>query len=229
MISSQEDATVAALEELGYTVPTVLRVSDTMEGSGSRGLVEPEDVIVALNGEEMTSFSDLSVAMDAVEPGETVTLGIERAGTRQDLQVTTTDSGDGRALLGVLIDPEFDFPVDVTIQIENIGGPSAGTMFALGIIDSLTEEDEANGVTVAGTGTMDLTGEVGPIGGIRQKLVGAERSGATWFLAPEGNCAEVVGHVPDGLSVVRVTTLAEARAALVAIGQGTGDTLPGCS
>jgi len=129
----------------------------------------------------------------------------------------------------VLIDPTFDMPVDVTISIDDIGGPSAGTMFALGIIDKLTPEDEADGEVIAGTGTMDVTGAVGPIGGIRQKLAGAERDGADWFLAPAGNCDEVVGHVPDGLRVVRVATLHEARVAMEAIGAGEAGDLPTCA
>jgi PDZ domain-containing protein len=120
-------------------------------------------------------------------------------------------------------------PVDITISIDGIGGPSAGTMFALGIIDKMTKEDEADGVVIAGTGTMDVSGDVGAIGGIRQKLEGARRDGATWFLAPESNCDEVVGHVPDGLHVARIATLHEAREAMTAIGAGKGSTLATCS
>lgn len=229
MVSSQENATVAALEELGYDVPTTLTVADAVEGTGADGVVRAEDVITSLDGEPMRSFSVLSAAMDQVSPGQTIRLGVTRGGEPYELDVVTTDDGDGRALIGVLIDPTFDLPVDVTIQIEDIGGPSAGTMFALGIIDRLTPEDEAAGQVIAGTGTMDLTGRVGPIGGIRQKLVGAARDGAAWFLAPAGNCDEVVGHVPDGLTVVEISTLDEARAAVAAIGAGDGAELPGCS
>lgn len=228
MISSQENATVAALEELGYEVPTVLTVEETVEGMGAEGVVQPGDVIVAVDGEEVTSFSALSAELDAVAPGATVVLGVERDGARHDLDVTTTEGEDGSAQLGVYIDPEFDLPVDVEIQIDNVGGPSAGTMFALGIIDKLTEADEANGVSIAGTGTMDLTGTVGPIGGIRHKMAGALEDGATWFLAPASNCDEVVGYEPDGLEVVRVATLDEARAAVEAIGAGEGEGLPRC-
>jgi Lon-like protease len=229
MISSQENATVAALEELGYTVPTVLEVYRTAPDTGADGVLEPGDVIVAVGGTPVESFSALSAELDAVEPGSTVVIGVVRNGTRTDLEVVTTDDGTGRSLLGVIIDPEFDLPVDVRIAIENIGGSSAGTMFALGIIDSLTEADETGGETIAGTGTINLAGEVGPIGSIRQKLVGATRDGATWFLAPESNCEPVVGHVPDGLRVVKVTTLAEARAAVEAIGAGEGEDLPSCT
>lgn len=228
MISSQENATVAALAELGYEVPTVLEVAQTLEGSNAVDVLESGDVIVAVDGVEVPSFAALSAEMDAVEPGAEVVVGVLRAGERADVPVTTVDGGDGRALLGVGVDPEFELPVDVTIAIEDIGGPSAGTMFALGIIDTLTEADETGGVTIAGTGTIDLTGTVGPIGGIRQKLAGALRDGATWFLAPEANCAEVVGYVPRGLRVASVGTLAEARAAMEAIGAGRGDTLETC-
>ncbi|MCL3859847.1 S16 family serine protease [Actinotalea sp. K2] len=227
MVSSQEYATVAALEELGYEVPTVLRVGDTVEGTGADGVLRAEDVIVEIEGVGVPSFSVLSEQMDAVDPGATITVAVDRDGARHELEVTTVED-EGRALLGVLIDPQFELPVDVTIDIDSIGGPSAGSMFALGIIDLLTEEDEANGVAIAGTGTIDLSGRIGAIGGIRQKLHGATRDGATWFLAPSGNCDEVVGHIPDGLSVTPVATLAQARAAVEAIGAGEGADLPTC-
>lgn len=229
MTSSQEDATVSALEELGYDVPTTLAVGGVVAKSGADGVLEKGDIITSVDGTAVTSFSGLSTLMDAIEPGATVSLGITRDGAAKTVQVVTTDDGNGRALIGVLLDPTFDFPVQVSIQIENIGGPSAGTMFALGIIDMLTPEDEAAGKVIAGTGTMDLTGTVGPIGGIRQKMAGAARDGAEWFLAPADNCSEVVGHVPDGLHVVKISTLHGARLAVEAIGAGKGDTLPTCS
>jgi len=228
MISSQENATVSALEELGYSVPTTLSVDSTMPDSGVAGVVEPGDVVTSLDGTPLTSFAELSAQMDEVSPGETVHLGVTRDGEPYGLTITTTDDGTGRAILGLFIDPTFDFPVDVSIKIDDIGGPSAGTMFALGIIDRLTPADEANGAVIAGTGTMDLTGSVGPIGGIQQKLLGAKRDGAAWFLAPAGNCNEVVGHIPSGLTVLRISTLHEAREAVTAIGDGTAEDLPGC-
>lgn len=230
MVSSQENATVAALLELGYEVPTTLHVEDVVPATGADGVIQPQDVVVALAGEELDrGFAELDELLAATPPGDTVTVGVLRDGEPVDVEVTTTESPEGGALLGVFIDPEFDLPVDVTIEIESIGGPSAGTMFALGIIDRLTPQDETGGEAIAGTGTIDLSGNVGPIGGIRQKLVGALRDGATWFLAPEANCDEVVGYVPDGLRVVSVATLAEARAAVEAIGAGDAEGLPTCS
>ncbi len=228
MVTSQELATVVALEELGIDVPTTLTVSGVVEGTGAAGVAEAGDVVVSIDGREVTSFGELTRRMSTIEPGTTVAVGVQRDGAPLDLAIPTTDDGQGGAVLGVLIDPEFDLPIDVTIRIDEIGGASAGTMFALGIMDKLTEADEANGQVIAGTGTMELTGEVGPIGAIRQKLVGAADAGAAWFLAPESNCDEVVGHVPDGLRVVAVSTITDAWAAVRTIGAGDGDTLPSC-
>ncbi|MFC4615142.1 PDZ domain-containing protein [Cellulomonas algicola] len=229
MVSSQEDATVAALTELGYEVPATLLVAGTVEGTDAAGKLEENDVLVGFEGEPLPDYQSLVDDLAAVQPGDTVTLTVQRHGQDVDVPVVTSEREGGGAQIGVLIDPTFDMPVDVTISIDDIGGPSAGTMFALGIIDKLTPEDEADGEVIAGTGTMDVTGAVGPIGGIRQKLAGAERDGAGWFLAPARNCDEVVGHVPDGLRVVRVATLHDARVAMEAIGAGEADDLPTCT
>jgi Lon-like protease len=228
MVSSQETATVAALTELGYEVPATLTIQGAAEGTGAQGVVEAGDVITAANGTPIATYQDLIDEMASVDPGEDVALTVDRGGEAVDLTITTQEAG-GKAILGVFIDPAFDLPVDVSIQIEDIGGPSAGTMFALGIIDRLTPEDEANGEVIAGTGTMSVEGNVGPIGGIQQKMYGALKADAEWFLAPEANCDEVVGNVPEGLRVVKVATLDEARDAMVAIGAGEGATLPTCT
>ncbi|WP_298455978.1 PDZ domain-containing protein [uncultured Cellulomonas sp.] len=229
MTSSQESATVAALEELDFDVPAELVVAGAVEGTGAMGVVEEDDVVVSFQGEPVDSYTALIDALAQTPPGTDVALGVLRDGERLDLDVVTGERPDGGSQLGVFIDPQFTLPVDVTIRIEDIGGPSAGLMFALGIVDLLTPEDEVAGEVVAGTGTMDVDGTVGPIGGIAQKLAGAERDGADWFLAPAANCPDVVGHVPDGLRVVRVATLAEGRDAIEAIGAGQADTLPTCT
>jgi PDZ domain-containing protein len=115
---------------------------------------------------------------------------------------------------------DYEFPIDVEIQLNNVGGPSAGMMFSLGIIDKLTPGAITGGESIAGTGTIDSSGVVGGIGGIRQKMYGARDAGASWMLAPASNCNEVVGHIPDGLRVIPVETLDEARGVVEQIGEG---------
>ena len=116
----------------------------------------------------------------------------------------------------------------VSMHVDDIGGPSAGMMYTLGLIDKVTGEKLSGGKTIAGTGTMNAKGKVGQIGGIRLKMLGAKRDGATWFLAPQSNCSDVAGHVPQGLHVVKVATLDEAYDALIAIRDGKGGSLPTC-
>lgn len=229
MVSSQENATVAALTELGYEVPATLVVAGTVEDSDADGKVEKGDVIVAIDGIPVPDYTTLLDHLGEVDPGSTITLTVTRQGQTVDVPVVTGTKDDGTAQIGIYIDPSFDFPVDVTISIDDIGGPSAGTMFALGIIDKMTAQDETGGKDIAGTGTIDVNGDVGPIGGIRQKMPGALRDGASWFLAPSSNCDEVVGHVPDGLRVVKIATLHEARLAVEAIGAGKTSDLPTCT
>ena len=132
-------------------------------------------------------------------------------------------------MLGVGVRMHYEFPIDVELQLDDVGGPSAGMMFALGIVDKLTPGAMTGGEIVAGTGTIDSVGSVGAIGGIRQKLWGARDAGADWFLAPESNCDEVTGHVPDEVTVFAVQTLDEARTIVedLADGELTG-TYPSC-
>ncbi|MDQ2625129.1 MAG: PDZ domain-containing protein [Actinomycetota bacterium] len=228
MTSSQENATVAALTELGIEVPATITVVEAIEGTGAVGVLLPGDVITAIDGSKVVTYRDMSEALLAAGAGSTVTVGVLRDGAQTDVDVVSGERPDGSALLGVWVDPEFDFPFDVTIQVDDVGGPSAGTMFALGLLDLLTPEDEVAGNVIAGTGTIDLDGQVGAISGIRQKMIGAVRDGATSFLAPVGNCDAVRGNVPAGLEVFAMSTLAEARTAVEAIGAGQTAGLPTC-
>ncbi|KTS80421.1 ATP-dependent serine peptidase containing a PDZ domain protein, partial [Microbacterium testaceum] len=138
-------------------------------------------------------------------------------------------NGQQQWLVGISLALGFDLPVDVKIQLNDIGGPSAGMMFALGIIDKMSPGDLTGGQHIAGTGTIDEQGQVGAIGGIRQKLYGARDAGATWFLAPSANCNEVVGHVPNGIRVFSVSTLSDSLKVLETIRDGGDlDALPTC-
>jgi PDZ domain-containing protein len=233
MVDSQHEATAAALIELGYDVGGSVEVVEVIEDSPSVGVLEVGDVITEVNGEPVESAADLRADIQKGQ-GDPVELTLEDGDDERTVTITpeetTDDAGDTVWLIGVAPMTEYDFPVDVTIQLDNVGGSSAGMMFTLGIIDTLTPGQLNGGENIAGTGTIDAAGKVGPIGGIRQKLYGARDAGADYFLAPDTNCDEVVGHVPDGLEVFRTGTLQESLHILEVIADG-GDTsaLPTCT
>ncbi|KYJ99943.1 ATP-dependent serine peptidase containing a PDZ domain protein [Microbacterium sp. CH1] len=231
MVDSQHEATAAALNELGYDTGAEVVVVDAVEGSPADGLLQADDVITAIDGTPVTSATALREAIQEAG-GDPVALTVRRDGDEQTVEITPEEQAqDGTTtwLIGITLRTDYDFEVDVTIQLDNVGGPSAGMMFALGIIDTLTPGELNGGKEIAGTGTIDAEGTVGPIGGIRQKLYGARDAGADYFLAPEANCDEVVGHVPDGLQVIRTATLDESLAALEVIAEdGDVDALPTC-
>ncbi|MDR7186500.1 PDZ domain-containing protein [Microbacterium trichothecenolyticum] len=233
MVDSQHEATAAALTELGYDVGATLSVYSVIDGAPAEGILEQGDLILEANGEELTDVSTLRSVINEGE-GAPVELLIERDGEQQTVEVTpketTDEAGKTTWILGVNLTTDYDFPIDVTIQLNNVGGPSAGMMFALGIIDTLTPGELNGGQQVAGTGTITADGEVGPIGGIRQKMWGALDAGAQWFLAPEANCDEVVGHIPGDLRVFSVEDLDDALAVLDAVSSdGDLDALPTCT
>ena len=232
MVDSQEEATAAALLDLGYDVGARVAVHGFSDDSAAEGILEVGDIIVAADGTPIETTQDLRDVINAGE-GAPITLEVKRDGETVETAVTPRRGeidGEEVWLIGVTTMNEFVFPIDVTIQLDNIGGPSAGMMFALGIIDTLTPGELTGGEHIAGTGTIDAAGTVGPIGGIRQKLYGALDAGADYFLAPLDNCGEVVGHVPGDLQVVAVSTLDEAVEAVEAIAEGVGvEDLPTCA
>ena len=231
MSDSQLEASAAALRELGYDVPQEIVVGTVADDGASAGVLDLGDVITSLDGTPVSSVEEVRAAVQSGE-GAPVTLGIEREGAETSVSVTPRwgeVNGQQQWLLGVGLTAAFDLPVDVKIQINNVGGPSAGMMFALGIIDKMSPGDLTGGEHFAGTGTIDAQGNVGGIGGIRQKLFGARDAGAAWFLAPQANCNEVVGHVPDGIRVFAVSTLEEALTVLETVrDRGDLDALATC-
>lgn len=228
MASSQENATAAALATLGISVPTQLVIAGIDPDAPAAATLEPHDLIKGIGGVAVPDLKSLSDELQKVEPGDTVPVTVLRDGRTITVRTGTGLGNSGQTILRIFIAPRFAFPFQVKIQIEDIVGPSAGTMFALGIIDLLTPGDLTGGKHIAGTGTMDASGIVGPIGGIQQKLVGARRAGAAYFLAPVDNCDEVRGHLPAGLTVVRIATLDDAESATKAIASGRTGSLPGC-
>ena len=228
-ISSQEAATVAALTALGEPVPATLEVVQIDQTSHATGQLEAGDVLIGANGQEAVTFSDLSDALVGVAPGEDVTVDYVRNGAESSATFATLDDGSGNSIMGLWIDPHFEMPIDVTVEIDSVGGPSAGMMFSLAIMDLLTPEDELDGAHIAGTGTITADGDVGSIGGIIMKMHGAVADGAEYFLAPAANCGETLGNVPDGLSVFSVETLEDAYETATRIGAGDVASLPTCS
>ncbi|GLY13009.1 hypothetical protein Kisp01_00250 [Kineosporia sp. NBRC 101677] len=228
MTSSQESATAAALWALGIKVPTTLTVAGTDPAAPAAKTLQEDDVILGVDGKAIGDLAQLRTTLADSEPGAEVRVRIRRDGQVRTVSTETTQNAEGDTVLGIYIVPDFDFPFDVKIQIEDIGGPSAGMMFALGIVDTLTPGDLTGGKDIAGTGTIDADGTVGPIGGIRQKLVGARDAGAEYFLAPADNCNEVVDHIPDGLDVIKVETLDQARTDVEAIAKGDTGGLARC-
>jgi PDZ domain-containing protein len=231
MENSQQEAIAAALTELGYDVPATLVIAGTQEGSPADGVLKEGDVVVSVNGETFEDVAGLREAITANGTEKPAEVVVERDGEEETFSITPVPSGeaDSALILGILVGAEYEFPIDVTIQLENVGGPSAGMMFALGIVDKLTPGALNGGEEVAGTGTITGIGNVGRIGGIRQKMFAAVDSGAEWFLAPEANCADVVGNVPPGLTVFSVATLDDALEALDAVRTGEGiEELDGC-
>ncbi len=228
MASSQEEATAVALRAIGKEVPTHVVVSDIVKSSKAVGLIEKGDRIVSVGGTRVTDGAGIRSAIQKVTPGEPVALGIVRGGATMTTSVPTIRTESGQTAVGILLAVEHDFPATVTINAGDVGGPSAGLMFALGIYDTLTPGDLTGGARIAGTGTIDDRGAVGPIGGIQQKLAGARIGGADSFLAPAANCNDVVGHVPDGLEVYRISTFEDARAAVEAIARHETGSLPRC-
>lgn len=227
-VSSQESATVSALEALGKDVGAVLTVKGTAEVSNAAGLLLEGDIIVAVDGQPVGGFSGLADAVDARAVGDQIAVTVVRDRAEVTESFATIDDGTGQAVIGVYVDPAFDLPIEVEVGIDTVGGPSAGLMFSLGIMDLLTEDDELGGARIAGTGTINASGRVGAIGGIALKMNGAASAGSEWFLAPTSNCAEVRGNIPDGLTVVAVETLDQAYEAVTRIGRGDGAGLPSC-
>ena len=221
--ASQEAATVAALSELGYDVPVEVVVAQVVPDGPASGRVRAGDVVVAVDGEQVGSSGALRDAVRTRSPGEDLVLDLRRDGSPVEVEVATGAAPDDpdAAFLGVATGEEAGaLPFAVDITLDEVGGPSAGLMFALGVVDRLTQEDLVAGRVVAGTGEIRSDGTVGPIGGIRQKLRGAAQAGAEVFLVPAENCREARSDPPQDLRLLRVGTLDDALDALEALREG---------
>ena len=235
MTASQDSAVIAALVETGKAGAMHLTVTEVTEQQTSTE-IQAGDVLETITpeGGQMTtlaSFSQLRELMTTIPEGTRVTLGVRRGDQKASAALTTIAPQEGTtgSLLGLSLKISVDSPVEATFGLSDVGGPSAGMMFALGVVDEITPGSLTGGKDISGTGTIDMTGQVGPIGGIQQKMAGARESGSTFFLAPASNCNEVKGHEPKDMQVFAVNTLHEAVAATEAIASGNTSGLATCS
>ncbi|NED97207.1 PDZ domain-containing protein [Phytoactinopolyspora alkaliphila] len=227
---SQETAKVAALRHLGYEVDEQILVVTVFDGSPADGLLEPGDIITSVDGVKAASPAEVADIVVDREPGDPVEFGIRRDDDDMVVTVETEPAeDDGRPVVGIGPDWGYEMPVEITIGIdERIGGPSAGMIFALAIYDTLTEEPLVDGAHVAGTGEISGEGEIGPIGGIQQKIAAAEEAGVELFLAPLSNCDEASSADSGDMQVVPVETLEDAIEAVDTYTDGDGSSLPRC-
>ena len=235
MTASQDSAVIAALVETGKAGAMHLTVTEVTEQQTSTE-IQAGDVLETITPEggqttTLASFSQLRELMTTIPEGTRVTLGVRRGDQKASAALTTIAPQEGTtgSLLGLSLKISVDSPVEATFGLSDVGGPSAGMMFALGVVDEITPGSLTGGKDISGTGTIDMTGQVGPIGGIQQKMAGARESGSTFFLAPASNCNEVKGHEPKDMQVFAVNTLHEAVAATEAIASGNTSGLATCS
>lgn len=231
MENSQQEAVAAALRHLGEDFDSEVVVVETIDDGPAAGILQPDDLILAVNGTPVFDVTALRAAIAENGTESPATLTIERGGVERSVDIVPerSEGVESVPVVGIYVSGRYDFPFEVEIQLENVGGPSAGMMFALGITDKLTPGELTGGEEFAGTGTIAADGTVGPIGGIVQKMYGAVDAGAEWFLAPTANCAEVVGSVPSGLEVFAVSSLDDALEVLdVVANDGELETLARC-
>ncbi|MDF6044765.1 PDZ domain-containing protein [Streptomyces sp. JH14] len=240
---SQESAKVAALNELGIPVTSRVVVSTVIKDSPAQGKLHAGDVIKAVDSTTVKQPEDVAKLVTQRKPGQNVTFTVipaktaaaaEKAGKEPEgsrkITITTKKAPEqNRAIVGIQAGTDHTFPFRIDIKLADVGGPSAGLMFSLGIVDKLTPGQLTGGKFVAGTGTIDDQGTVGPIGGINMKLVGARNAGARYFLTPTDNCKAAASDTPSGLTLVKVKTIDDAKQSLEKIRTGDTADLPSCS
>ncbi|MDJ1135597.1 YlbL family protein [Streptomyces iconiensis] len=242
--ASQESAKVAALRELDIPVGSHVLVGSVVKGGPAEKRLHAGDVITAVDGKAVKKPESVADLVTKREPGRKVTFTVipadkaaasKKAGKQPSeadgkrvTVATKKAEEDGRPIVGIQPALGHTFPFTIDIKLADIGGPSAGLMFGLGIVDKLTKTDLTGGQFVAGTGTIDDQGKVGEIGGIQMKTVAARAKGAKFFLTPAGNCPSAAKDKPDGLTLVKVGSMDEAMNALKKIREGETDALTRC-
>ncbi|WP_185757022.1 YlbL family protein [Nocardia bhagyanarayanae] len=217
---SEGNAEVAALHYL--KLPTVVLIRNVGDDAPAKDVLRPGDQIVSVDGAPIATPKDLVSAVSSLPPGSRLSVVVRRDNAERTEIVTLGARPDdpAKGYLGVTPGEGALPPMGVTFNLADIGGPSAGLMFSLALIDKLSPGDLDGGKFVAGTGTIDKEGAVGPIGGIQYKMMAAREAGAETFLVPAANCNEARQRTPEGLRLVKVETLDGAVQSLNAINAG---------
>ena len=231
MATSKQQALGVAFEKLGFDAvkDDGAQVIEVVPKSPAQKVLRPGDIIRSIDGEPTTTQAEAVRIVQSNAPGDTISLTIQRAGTEstRDLTVTLGANPDkpSKGFLGVTMQThaEFDFPYDVDLDSELIGGNSAGLAFTLEVLDVLTEGELTGGHRIAATGTIELDGSVGEVGGVAQKTVAVKEAGAEVFLVPRGEVKQARKVAGDRLRVEPVRNLDDALRILASLG---GNGLP---
>lgn len=229
MTRSQRIAAAVALREAGFDVTTRTTgafVAQVLPDGAAAGSLHPSDVIEEVDGKEVRTLEDLQRSLLRRRPGDTVEVVVRRRTEtkRFRLELGPSPAEPSRGFIGVVVEQSVDIrlPVEVKIEAGNVGGPSAGLAFALGLLEELGR-DVDHGRRVAVTGEIHLDGSVGAVGGIRQKTIGAREGGVDAFVVPAGDNAAEARRYADGLRIVPVKTFQQALRALATIPESDQD------
>lgn len=231
MDASQTTATAAGLRQAGIKVTDRVQILSIAENAPAGGKLKAGDYVTSVDGTAVSTPAELRDRVRAHKPGDKLTFDYVRGTTDGTVDIVAGPAQDDAKVAAIGVTPGIGYLSDVVASVhlpEQIGGPSAGMMFALGLYDKLTPGSLTGGRTVAGTGTIDANGKVGPIGGIQQKVNGAREAGATVFLAPASDCSSAGSAGVDGITVYRVGTLADSVTVLTELDANKPVTIPIC-
>lgn len=196
MQGAQKNSIAVGLRSTGVKVPQVNLVATIAEDLPADGRLALEDEVLEVDGKRTEHVADIVSAISDRTPGDTVRLTVERKGREREVEMKTTDLGGGRAGIGIALEPKYDYPYEVRIDAGDVGGPSAGMMFALAVHDRITPGPLTGGEQIAGTGTIDDAGTVGPIGGIQQSSSAPRPVGRSGSWRPRATATRSWGTSP---------------------------------
>ena len=217
MTESQLKAKAIALKEVGYQPQITgqgVKIVQVLEKSNGYGRLKEGDIIIGVDGTKVELLTETVNKIQDRKLGDKVEVTVKREAEekRYTIKTKALQKNSEQPSIGVLITPykrKYNFPIQIEIDAGKIGGPSAGSMFALGIYNSLTKEDITKGAKIAGTGTINLAGEIGPIDGIKQKIAAAKKEAAQLFFVPAGNWEAAQEMQRNDLKLVKVRNFAD--------------------